>query len=227
MPVRTRFRQHRDPGRRPRGWRRWAALAVLAVLVSGCSGHGSAVPTSTDAAPPATSPAVAAASSESAVVSPAGPSSSQESFPAPAGGSANPTVDTGSASLAVSTAAAAPTPGAKGAAGAAGCPGVRCLSVAETGDVLLHPPLVDQAHADSPGGQGLDFAPMLAAEKPYIQSADLGICHLETPLAPADGPSAATRNSPSHRRYCPRWSPPATTRAAPPATTPWTRAPTG
>ena len=25
-------------------------------------------------------------------------------------------------------------------------------------------------------------------EKPYVQGADLGICHLETPLAPADGP---------------------------------------
>ncbi len=31
---------------------------------------------------------------------------------------------------------------------------------------------------------------MLAAEKPYVQAADLGICHLETPLAPADGPFA-------------------------------------
>jgi len=57
-----------------------------------------------------------------------------------------------------------------------------------TGDVLLHPPLVDQARVDSQGGQGLDFGPMLAAEKPYVQGADLGICHLETPLAPADGP---------------------------------------
>jgi len=65
---------------------------------------------------------------------------------------------------------------------------VRCLSIAVTGDVLIHPPLVEQAHADSPDGQGLDFAPMLAAEKPYIQGVDLGICHLETPLAPADGP---------------------------------------
>jgi poly-gamma-glutamate capsule biosynthesis protein CapA/YwtB (metallophosphatase superfamily) len=65
---------------------------------------------------------------------------------------------------------------------------VRCLSIAVTGDVLLHPPLVDQAGADSVGGQGLDFTPMLAAQTPYVQGADLGICHLETPLAPADGP---------------------------------------
>jgi len=68
-----------------------------------------------------------------------------------------------------------------------GCPGVRCLSIAVTGDVLLHPPLVDQARLDAKDG-GLDFAPMLAGQRPYIQSADLGICHLETPLAPAGGP---------------------------------------
>ena len=72
----------------------------------------------------------------------------------------------------------------------AGCAGVRCVSIVVTGDVLLHPPLVDQARADSPDGQGLDFGPMLAAEKPYVQAADLGICHLETPLAPPDGPFA-------------------------------------
>jgi poly-gamma-glutamate synthesis protein (capsule biosynthesis protein) len=59
-----------------------------------------------------------------------------------------------------------------------------------TGDVLLHPPLVDQARADSPDGQHLNFGPMLAGEEPYVQAADLGICHLETPLPPPDGPFA-------------------------------------
>jgi poly-gamma-glutamate synthesis protein (capsule biosynthesis protein) len=67
---------------------------------------------------------------------------------------------------------------------------VQCLEIVVTGDVLLHPPLVDQARADSPDGQHLNFAPMLAAEQPYVQAADLGICHLETPLAPPDGPFA-------------------------------------
>ena len=37
-------------------------------------------------------------------------------------------------------------------------------------------------------GVGFDFAPMLAAQAPYLAAADLGICHLETPLAPAGGP---------------------------------------
>ena len=70
------------------------------------------------------------------------------------------------------------------------CPGQRCVSIAVTGDVLLHPPLVEQARADSAGGNGLDFRPMLSAQAPFIQAADLGICHLETPLASADGPFA-------------------------------------
>ena len=56
-----------------------------------------------------------------------------------------------------------------GTPGAVTCPGVRCLTIAVTGDVLLHPPLVDRARADSPGGRGMNFAPMLAAEKPYVQ----------------------------------------------------------
>lgn len=66
------------------------------------------------------------------------------------------------------------------------CPGVRCITLAMTGDVLLHPELIAQARQD--GGGPMDFFPMMAAQQPYIQSADIGICHLETPLAPADGP---------------------------------------
>ena len=65
-------------------------------------------------------------------------------------------------------------------------PASPCVSIAVTGDILLHPELVEQAREDGDGE--LDFFPMLAAQQPYIQGADLGICHLETPLAPADGP---------------------------------------
>jgi len=75
------------------------------------------------------------------------------------------------------------------AAGSAPCPGVRCVSIAVTGDVLLHPPLVEQARKDAAGtSRGLDFAPMLRGQLPYLATADLAVCHLETPLAPADGP---------------------------------------
>ncbi|MDQ0382070.1 CapA family protein [Amycolatopsis thermophila] len=60
------------------------------------------------------------------------------------------------------------------------------FTVAATGDVLIHPALTDQATSD--GGGTRDYRPLLAAIAPEISSADLGVCHLETPLAPADGP---------------------------------------
>ena len=66
-------------------------------------------------------------------------------------------------------------------------PPPRSLSLVATGDVLLHPALWEQAAADGAGG-GLDFAPQLAAVRPWVQGADLAVCHLETPLAPAEGP---------------------------------------
>lgn len=71
------------------------------------------------------------------------------------------------------------------------CPGVACLTVTVSGDVLLHPPLVEQAIADGAvDGRDLDFGPMLAGAKPYVESSDLAICHLETPVAPPAGPFA-------------------------------------
>jgi poly-gamma-glutamate synthesis protein (capsule biosynthesis protein) len=60
------------------------------------------------------------------------------------------------------------------------------FSVVATGDVLIHPALSDQAEAD--GGGKFDYRPLLAGIKPLISGADLGICHLETPLAPEGGP---------------------------------------
>ena len=153
-------------------------LAVVSMAVSACSGPAAvpAVTASTGALRSASTPPVTSGpSAGSAVAAPSGtpvtPAASTPATPA-------------ESSPAGTAAAVTPVP-----SGAAGCPGVRCLSIVVTGDVLLHPPLVDQARADAPGpgGQGMDFAPMLAAEKPYIQGADLGICHLGTPLAPAGG----------------------------------------
>ncbi len=71
------------------------------------------------------------------------------------------------------------------------CPLARCISVVVTGDVLLHPPLWEQAAADAAtenaGAVGpasrLDFGPLLAAQRPYLQAADIAVCHLETPVA--------------------------------------------
>jgi poly-gamma-glutamate capsule biosynthesis protein CapA/YwtB (metallophosphatase superfamily) len=60
------------------------------------------------------------------------------------------------------------------------------FTVVATGDVLIHPKLTDQAEAD--GNGAIDYRPLLAGVKPLVSGADLGICHLETPLAPEGGP---------------------------------------
>ncbi len=71
-------------------------------------------------------------------------------------------------------------------------PGGRSFTVAATGDVLIHPELVDQAAKDAEetgeGEAGLDFRPMLAGVKPVISKADLAICHMETPVGKPRGP---------------------------------------
>jgi len=58
------------------------------------------------------------------------------------------------------------------------------------GDLLLHDTLWESAHLDAQrtGHGAMDFRPMLGDLRPLVSSADLAICHLETPLAPAGGP---------------------------------------
>ncbi len=94
-----------------------------------------------------------------------------------------------------STAAAAPTASTTGAAPGAGPATPTPMAPASftlvaTGDVLLHPRLWQQAHADAvaAGGDGYDFGPLLAGVTPVVRAADVAVCHLETPLAPAGGP---------------------------------------
>jgi poly-gamma-glutamate synthesis protein (capsule biosynthesis protein) len=69
-------------------------------------------------------------------------------------------------------------------------PPPRRFTLVASGDVLLHSPLWHQAEADAAAGgrPGLDFRPLLAGVRPTVAGADLAICHLETPLAPAGGP---------------------------------------
>lgn len=59
------------------------------------------------------------------------------------------------------------------------------FTVAASGDFLIHGPVFERAssYAD---GRGYDFAPMFEEIKPYIEEADLAICHVETPMG--DGP---------------------------------------
>ncbi|MGH3359436.1 MAG: CapA family protein, partial [Nocardioidaceae bacterium] len=74
--------------------------------------------------------------------------------------------------------------------GPAEADGPDTISVAMSGDVLLHNGTWASAAADAAaaGRSGYDFAPMFESMRPFIAQADLAICHLETPLAPPEGP---------------------------------------
>ena len=72
----------------------------------------------------------------------------------------------------------------------------RTVTVLGSGDVLIHPPLWEQAHRDAvaEGGTGYDFGPMYASIGPDVRQADLATCEMETPLAPPQGPFAGWPN---------------------------------
>lgn len=58
------------------------------------------------------------------------------------------------------------------------------LTIAASGDLLIHSPIWQRAQQLAPGG-GYDFAPLLRHLKPYVARADLALCHVETPITPA------------------------------------------
>lgn len=59
------------------------------------------------------------------------------------------------------------------------------FTVAASGDFLIHGPVFERARSYG-GGKEYDFSPMFEEIKPYIEEADLGICHIETPMG--EGP---------------------------------------
>jgi hypothetical protein len=61
------------------------------------------------------------------------------------------------------------------------------LTIAASGDFLIHTPVAAQALANG-GGTRYDFAPMFRPVRRWIRGADLALCHVETPLVP--GPPA-------------------------------------
>jgi hypothetical protein len=57
------------------------------------------------------------------------------------------------------------------------------FTVAASGDLLIHSPIYDRAKALG-GGRRYEFRPLLRFVKPIVRSADLALCHLETPMGP-------------------------------------------
>ncbi|MFH8988010.1 CapA family protein [Streptomyces sp. NPDC017940] len=66
---------------------------------------------------------------------------------------------------------------------AGGANDARAFTLVASGDVLPHASIIRQAHADA-GGDGYDFAPMLAGARSVVADADLAICHMETVYGP-------------------------------------------
>jgi poly-gamma-glutamate capsule biosynthesis protein CapA/YwtB (metallophosphatase superfamily) len=68
------------------------------------------------------------------------------------------------------------------------------FTVSVSGDLLIHSPVWERALAL--GGGDYDFAAELNELKPYVAGADLGICHVETPITPAPPASYPIFNAP-------------------------------
>lgn len=67
----------------------------------------------------------------------------------------------------------------------------RPFTLAASGDVIAsYGTVLDSARQDGAHG-GYDYRPMLKGIRPVISSADLALCHLETPLGPLAGPFTA------------------------------------
>ena len=78
------------------------------------------------------------------------------------------------------------------------------LTIAASGDLLIHSPVFFQALANG-GGERYDFRPMLRQVRRIVRGADLGICHLEEPLT-NDAPSGEpTFRAPASLANTIRW----------------------
>jgi poly-gamma-glutamate capsule biosynthesis protein CapA/YwtB (metallophosphatase superfamily) len=68
------------------------------------------------------------------------------------------------------------------------------LTIEVNGDILVHARVWQRALVDGHGRY--DFAPMLHEIRPYIRSADLAICHVETPMSPRPPEGYPVLNTP-------------------------------
>jgi Bacterial capsule synthesis protein PGA_cap len=67
--------------------------------------------------------------------------------------------------------------------------------VEASGDLLIHGPVWERALALG-GGRHYNFAPLFARIKSYVRSANLALCHVETPMTPAAPASYPVFNTP-------------------------------
>ena len=104
------------------------------------------------------------------------------------------TGSTGSRSTATTNTSTADTSASSASAtSATSTPAELSFTLAVSGDILPHSRLWQGAKRNASAnsttnkaGDSYDFRPMFALVKPILSSVDLAICHLETPIAPAD-----------------------------------------
>jgi hypothetical protein len=73
----------------------------------------------------------------------------------------------------------------------------RRFTVAASGDLLMHRPLLDRALRNG-GGEAYDFAPFFRKVRPYLaKRADLALCHVETPMGPGPPATYPVFNTPT------------------------------
>lgn len=70
------------------------------------------------------------------------------------------------------------------------------FTVSASGDILIHTLLWERALANG-GGGAYDFAPMFSELRAFVAEADLGLCHLETPMTSAPPASYPVFNTPT------------------------------
>lgn len=75
------------------------------------------------------------------------------------------------------------------------------ITIGAAGDILPHARVVRNANANAGGGAGdYDFSPMFAEVTPLLSTADVTLCHLESPLSPDNSnltvPNTLVFNSP-------------------------------
>lgn len=88
---------------------------------------------------------------------------------------------------------------------AAATPKPVTLTVAASGDFLIHAPIWQQARRDG-HGRRYDFRPMVRLVAPIVRNADLALCHVETPMTKAPPHGYPVFNTPPALATAIRWA---------------------
>jgi poly-gamma-glutamate synthesis protein (capsule biosynthesis protein) len=79
------------------------------------------------------------------------------------------------------------------------------LTVAASGDFLIHEPVWERARADG-GGRRYDFRRMLRFLRPVVRRADIALCHAETPMSRRRPSGYPVFNTPRSLARAIRWA---------------------